>query len=159
MKLWSVAVLAAAALIGIVGASYWSVAAVAVISGLLAVAVGIGWPHLLDVPAKKTQGAVLALAGAGACAAAAGLAPRLLLAPAFMRIVATAAASAAAFGLAVTAFARIDTNGKNITVSGPDAVTVDGPELQIDVINGATATGNSVSRNHRRGAMPAMRAP
>ena len=47
---------------------------------------------------------------------------------------------AAAFGLAVTAFARIDTNGKNITVSGPDAVTVDGPELQIDVINGATAT-------------------
>jgi hypothetical protein len=70
VKLWSVPVLAAAALIGIVGASYWSVAAVAVISGLLAVAVGIGWPHLLDVPAKKTQGAVLALAGAGACAAA-----------------------------------------------------------------------------------------
>lgn len=70
MKLWSVAVLAAAALIGIVGASYWSVAAVAVVTGLLAVVVGIGWPHLLDVPAKKTQGAVLALAGAAACAAA-----------------------------------------------------------------------------------------
>ncbi|WP_341393353.1 hypothetical protein [Arthrobacter sp. G119Y2] len=70
MKLWSVAVLAAAALIGIVGASYWSVAAVAVFTALLTVAVGVGWPHLLDVPAKKTQGAVLALAGAGACAAA-----------------------------------------------------------------------------------------
>ncbi|MCC9195758.1 hypothetical protein QNO08_14100 [Arthrobacter sp. zg-Y820] len=70
MKLWSVAVLAGAALIGIVGASYWSVAAVAVMTGLLAVVMGIGWPHLLDVPAKKTQGAVLALAGAGACAAA-----------------------------------------------------------------------------------------
>ena len=62
--------LAAAALIGIVGASYWSVAAVAVVSGLLAALAGIGWPHLLDVPAKKTQGAVLALAGAGACTAA-----------------------------------------------------------------------------------------
>ena len=70
MKLWSVPVLAAAALIGIVGASYWSVAAVAVVSGLLAALAGIGWPHLLDVPAKKTQGAVLALAGAGACTAA-----------------------------------------------------------------------------------------
>ena len=70
MKLWSVPVLAAAALIGIVGASYWSVAAVAVVSGLLAALAGIGWPHLLDVPAKKTQGAVLALAGEGACTAA-----------------------------------------------------------------------------------------
>ena len=70
MKLWSVAVLAAAALIGIVGASYWSVPAVAVVAGILCAVVGIGWPHLLDVPAKKTQGAVLALAGAAACAAA-----------------------------------------------------------------------------------------
>lgn len=70
MKLWSVAVLAAAALIGIVGASYWSVGAVAVVTGILCIVVGIGWPHLLDVPAKKTQGAVLGLAGAAACAAA-----------------------------------------------------------------------------------------
>ena len=70
MKLWSVAVLAAAALIGIVGSSYWSAAAVAVFTALLCAAVGIGWPHLLAVPAKKSQGAVLALAGAVACAAA-----------------------------------------------------------------------------------------
>ena len=33
---------------------------------------------------------------------------------------------AAAIGLALTAFARVDTNGKNITVSGQDAVAVDG---------------------------------
>jgi hypothetical protein len=70
VKLWSVAVLAAVALIGIVGASYWSVAAVAVVTAVLAVITGVGWPHLLDVPAKKTQGAVLALAGVAACAAA-----------------------------------------------------------------------------------------
>lgn len=49
------------------------------LTGLLAVVMGIGWPHLLDVPAKKTQGAVLALAGAGACAAAYGAPASALL--------------------------------------------------------------------------------
>ena len=79
MKLWSVAVLAAAALIGIVGASYWSVAAVAVFTGLISVVVGLGWPHLLNVPARKSQGAVLALAGVAACAAAYLAPPTALL--------------------------------------------------------------------------------
>ena len=52
-------------------------------------------------PRRWFRETLFPVAVAGACAAAAGLAPRLLLAPAFMRIVATAAASAAAFGLAL----------------------------------------------------------
>lgn len=70
MKLWSLAVPAALAIIGIVSASYLSVPAVAVVSGAAAALAGFGWPHLIGVPARKTQGAVLALVGAGAVAAA-----------------------------------------------------------------------------------------
>ncbi|MCQ1952544.1 hypothetical protein [Arthrobacter sp. zg-Y238] len=51
-------------------ASYLSVPAVAVISGLAAVLTGVCWPHLIGVPARKTQGATLGLVGAGAVAAA-----------------------------------------------------------------------------------------
>ena len=70
MKLWSLAVPAALAIIGIVSASYVSVPAVAVISGVAAVLTGVCWPHLIGVPARKTQGAALGLVGAGAVAAA-----------------------------------------------------------------------------------------
>lgn len=70
VKLWSIAVPAAAALIGIVGASYLSVEATAVFTGLAAALAGFGWPYLLGVPARKTQGAVLALVGAVGVAAA-----------------------------------------------------------------------------------------
>ena len=70
MKLWSLAVPAALAIIGIVGASYLSVPVVAVFCGLAAALTGICWPHLIGVPARKTQGAVLALVGAGAVAGA-----------------------------------------------------------------------------------------
>lgn len=80
MKLWSLAVLAAAALLCIVGASYWSVPAVAVTAGLAAAAAGVGWPHLLGIPARKSQGSVLGLVGAGAVAAAYFAPPEDLLA-------------------------------------------------------------------------------
>lgn len=70
MKLWSVAVPAALAIIGIVTASYLSVPAVALVGGAAAALTGLCWPHLIGVPARKTQGAVLALVGAGATAAA-----------------------------------------------------------------------------------------
>ena len=61
---------AALAIIGIVTASYLSVPAVALISGAAAVLAGLCWPHLIGVPARKTQGAVLAAVGAAAAAAA-----------------------------------------------------------------------------------------
>ncbi|MDM7990056.1 hypothetical protein [Arthrobacter sp. zg-Y877] len=51
-------------------ASYVSVPVVAVISGVAAVLGGVCWPHLIGVPARKTQGGVLALVGAAAVAAA-----------------------------------------------------------------------------------------
>jgi hypothetical protein len=70
VKLWSIAVPAAVVLIGIVTASYVSAEAIAVFTGVAAAVAGFGWPYLLDVPARKTQGAVLALVGAGGVAAA-----------------------------------------------------------------------------------------
>ncbi|MCC3276044.1 hypothetical protein LJ754_02195 [Arthrobacter sp. zg-Y40] len=79
MKLWSLAVPAALAIIGIVSASYLSVPAVALVSGAAAVLTGLCWPHLIGVPARKTQGAVLALVGAGATAAACYAPPAAML--------------------------------------------------------------------------------
>ncbi|KAD4060295.1 hypothetical protein GD627_04400 [Arthrobacter yangruifuii] len=70
MKLWSLAVPAALAIIGIVGASYLSVPAVAVLSGAAALLAGVCWPHLIGVPVRRTQGAALGLAGAAAAAGA-----------------------------------------------------------------------------------------
>jgi len=70
VKLWSIAVPAAATLIGIVAASYISTGALAVFTGVAAALAGFGWPFLLGVPARKTQGGVLALVGAGGVAAA-----------------------------------------------------------------------------------------
>ncbi|MBD7995121.1 hypothetical protein H9639_07420 [Arthrobacter sp. Sa2CUA1] len=70
VKLWSIAVPAAAALIGIVVASYISVEATAIVTGVAAALAGFGWPYLLGVPARKTQGGVLAFVGAGSVAAA-----------------------------------------------------------------------------------------
>ncbi|MCC9203842.1 hypothetical protein [Arthrobacter sp. zg-Y769] len=70
MKLWSLAVPAALAIIGIVTASYLSVPAVAVLSGVAAVLTGVCWPHLIGVPTRRTQGAALGFVGAAAVVAA-----------------------------------------------------------------------------------------
>lgn len=70
VKLWTIAVPAATVLTGIVAASYVSPEAVAIVTGAAAALAGFGWPYLLGVPARKTQGAVLALVGAGSTAAA-----------------------------------------------------------------------------------------
>ncbi|MCQ1999499.1 hypothetical protein [Arthrobacter zhaoxinii] len=50
-------------------ASYVSVPAVAVISGVAALLTGVCWPHLIGVPVRRTQGAALGLVGAAAVAA------------------------------------------------------------------------------------------
>lgn len=56
---------------GLVGASYVSAVSVAVLAGLLCVAAAIGWPHVLGVPAKKSQSAVIGLSAVLATVAAA----------------------------------------------------------------------------------------
>lgn len=64
------ALVAALALIAVVGASYVSLAAsTAVVVALILVA-AIGWPYVLGVPARKSQSAAIALSALAACAAA-----------------------------------------------------------------------------------------
>lgn len=61
---------AAIALIAIVGASYVSLAASAVVVVVLILVASIGWPHVLGVPARKSQSAAIAVSALAACAAA-----------------------------------------------------------------------------------------
>jgi len=68
------AVVAALAVAGIVAASYLSLGVLVAAVCLVTLVVGIGWPHLLGVPARKTLAAVITLSGLAAVAAAA-LAP------------------------------------------------------------------------------------
>src|SRR6476661_1567477 len=68
---WTVGVVGIAGLIAIIAGVYASPEALVVVGVLIAAAVGIGWPHFLRIPAKKTLAAVIALPGAGAAIAAA----------------------------------------------------------------------------------------
>ena len=63
MRTWIVAVAAAVLLCAVVGATYWSPAAVAAVACAGVLMVGIGWPQLLGVPARKTLSTVISLAG------------------------------------------------------------------------------------------------
>ncbi|HKU04237.1 MAG TPA: permease [Arthrobacter sp.] len=71
---WTVGIVGIAGLIAIIAGVYASPEALVAVGIVIAVAVGIGWPHFLRIPAKKTLAAVIALPGAGAAVAAA-LAP------------------------------------------------------------------------------------
>ena len=79
MKHWSLALGTAAALIAVVAASFWNSWAVAGVAAAAAVAVGLAWPHLLGIPARKSQGAVLALVGTASVAGAALEGPTALM--------------------------------------------------------------------------------
>lgn len=70
MKSWIVGIIGLAGLAAIVGASYSSPEALLAVGVLTAAGVGIGWPHFLGIPARKTLGALIALPGAGAAVAA-----------------------------------------------------------------------------------------
>lgn len=70
MKTSSIGVIGLAGLAAIVGASYISPEALLAVGVLIAAAVGIGWPHFLGVPAKKTLAALIGLPGVGAAVAA-----------------------------------------------------------------------------------------
>lgn len=70
MRAWSIGVIGLAGLAAIVGASYTSPEALLAVGVLIAAAVGIGWPHFLGIPARKTLAVLIGLPGVGAAVAA-----------------------------------------------------------------------------------------
>ncbi|HSO92193.1 MAG TPA: permease [Arthrobacter sp.] len=70
MRAWSVGVIGLVGLAAIVVASYTSPEALLAVSVLIAAAVGIGWPHFLGIPARKTLAVLIGLPGVGAAVAA-----------------------------------------------------------------------------------------
>ncbi len=70
MRAWSIGVIGLAGLAAIVGASYASPEALLGVGVLIAAAVGIGWPHFLGIPARKTLAVLIGLPGVGAAVAA-----------------------------------------------------------------------------------------
>ena len=70
MRAWSVGVIGLAGLAAIVAASYTSPEALLAVGVLIAAAIGIGWPHFLGIPAKKTLAVLIGLPGVGAAVAA-----------------------------------------------------------------------------------------
>jgi hypothetical protein len=71
VKPWTIGTIGLAGLAAFVGAAYTSPEVLLVVAVLVALAVGIGWPHFLDIPAKKTLAAIIGLPGAGSAVAAA----------------------------------------------------------------------------------------
>ena len=68
---WTIGVVGIVGLAAIIAGVYASREALVAVAVLIAAAVGIGWPHFLRIPAKKTLAAVIGLAGAGSALAAA----------------------------------------------------------------------------------------
>ncbi|WP_407709822.1 permease [Arthrobacter nitrophenolicus] len=68
---WTIGLVGIAGLAAIIAGVYTTREALVVVAVLIAAAVGIGWPHFLRIPAKKTLAAVIALPGAAAAIAAA----------------------------------------------------------------------------------------
>ena len=71
---WTIGLVGMAGLAAIVTGVYTSREVLVAVAVAMAAAIGIGWPHFLRIPAKKTLAAVIAVPGDGA-AVAAGLAP------------------------------------------------------------------------------------
>jgi hypothetical protein len=71
---WTIGVVGMAGLAAIIAGVYTSREVLMGVAVAIAAAIGVGWPHFLRIPAKKTLAAVIAVPGAGA-AVGAGLAP------------------------------------------------------------------------------------
>ncbi|MBT2521398.1 permease [Arthrobacter sp. ISL-28] len=71
MKSWSIGVIGLAGLSTIVASVYRTPDVLLAVAVLIALAIGLGWPHYLGIPAKKTLAAVIGLSGAGSAVAAA----------------------------------------------------------------------------------------
>lgn len=70
MKPWTIGTIGLAGLAVFVGGAYTSPEVLLGVAILAALAVGIGWPHFLGIPAKKTLAAIIGLPGAGSAVAA-----------------------------------------------------------------------------------------
>jgi hypothetical protein len=68
---WTIGLVGIAGLAAIIAGVYTTREALVVVAVLIAAAVGIGWPHFLRIPAKKTLAAVIALPGAASAFSAA----------------------------------------------------------------------------------------
>lgn len=71
VKSWSIGVIGLAGLSAIVASVYRTPDVLLAVAVVIALAVGVGWPHYLGIPAKKTLAAVIGLSGAGSAVAAA----------------------------------------------------------------------------------------
>ncbi|MEJ1192723.1 permease [Pseudarthrobacter sp. CCNWLW207] len=85
---WTIGAFGMAGLAAIIAGVYTSPDTLLAVAVVAALAVGVGWPHFLRIPAKKTLAAVIALPGVGsALAAAYAPAPGFLdWTPAFMAL-------------------------------------------------------------------------
>ena len=68
---WTIGAFGMAGLVAIIAGVYTSHEALLTVAVIVALAVGVGWPHFLRIPAKKTLAAVIALPGVGSAFAAA----------------------------------------------------------------------------------------
>ncbi|WP_427172137.1 permease [Arthrobacter sp. 92] len=70
MKPWTIGIIGLAGLGVFVAGAYISPEALLAVSVFAALAIGVGWPHFLGIPAKKTLAAIIGLPGAGSAVAA-----------------------------------------------------------------------------------------
>jgi hypothetical protein len=71
VKSWSIGVIGLAGLSAIVASVYRTPDVLLAVAVVIALAIGVGWPHYLGIPAKKTLAAVIGFSGAGSAVAAA----------------------------------------------------------------------------------------
>jgi hypothetical protein len=70
LKPWTIGSIGLAGLVVFVAGAYASPEALLAVAVIVALAIGIGWPHFLGIPAKKTLAAIIGLPGAGSAVAA-----------------------------------------------------------------------------------------
>ncbi|MCU1521978.1 MAG: permease [Arthrobacter sp.] len=70
MKAWSIGIVGLAGLVAVIAGAYSAPEALLAVACLTALGIGIGWPHFLGIPAKKTLAALIGLPGVGSAIAA-----------------------------------------------------------------------------------------
>ncbi|TSE14868.1 permease [Arthrobacter sp. KBS0703] len=71
LQSWSIGVIGLAGLATLIASVFRTPDVLLAVAVVVALAVGVGWPHYLGIPAKKTLAAVIGLPGAGSAVAAA----------------------------------------------------------------------------------------
>ena len=70
LQSWSIGVVGLAGLATLVASVFRTPDVLLAVAVLFALGIGVGWPHYLGIPAKKTLAAVIGLTGAGSAVAA-----------------------------------------------------------------------------------------